>query len=65
MENIVKKMRGNLSQAELAKKIGMAQSAIANYELGRMPKPEILEKIAEATGYKIIITIEKIEEPCK
>jgi transcriptional regulator with XRE-family HTH domain len=61
MENFVKKLRGNLSQAEFAKKIGISQQAIARYELGRFPKPEILEKIAAAAGKKISWIIEDIE----
>ena len=55
-------LRGNLSQAAFAKKVGLSQKAICNYENGRFPKPEILNKIAEAAGYKINLTIEKIDE---
>lgn len=60
--NIIRKLRGNLTQLELAKRVGLTQAAIAKYEKARVPKKEILEKIAAATGYRIIITIEKIEE---
>lgn len=62
MENIVKILRGELSQAELAKKAGMAQTTIAGYELGRFPKPEMLDKIAAAVGKKIEWVIKDIEE---
>lgn len=65
MENIVKKLRGNLSQAELAKIAGVSQSAIAIYEMGRFPKPETLDKIAAAVGkrvYWVIEDIKRIEE---
>ena len=61
MENIVKILRGNLSQAELAKKAGVSQQNIANYELGRFPKPETLEKIAAAVGKKVRWVIEDID----
>lgn len=62
MINIVRILRGNLSQAELAKRSGVSQQNIANYELGRFPKPEILEKIAKAVGKKVKWIIEDIEE---
>lgn len=62
MENIVKTLRGNLSQAAFAKKVGISQAAIAYYELGRFPKQETLEKIAAAAGKRIKWIIEDIEE---
>lgn len=61
VENIVKILRGSMSQKKLAELSGISQQAIAHYEKGRFPKPEILEKIAAAAGYKITIKIEKIE----
>jgi len=65
--NIVRQMRGTLTQKELADKTGLAQSSIAHYENGGRPKKGILEKIAKATGHKITfsMTIEKIEEEGK
>lgn len=62
MENIIKKLRGNLSQAQLAKLAGISQQAIAVYELGRFPKPETLDKIAAAVVKRISLKIEDIEE---
>lgn len=66
-DNIVKQMRGELTQKELAEKVGITQSSIAHYESGKRPKKGVLEKIARATGYKITfsMTIEKIEEEGK
>ena len=62
MINIVRILRGNLSQAELAKRSGVSQQNIANYELGRFPKPETLEKIANAVGKKVEWVIKDVEE---
>lgn len=58
MLNIVKKLRGNLTQKELSKLTGIAQSTLAEYELGRFPKPDQLNKIAAAVGKKVKIIIE-------
>lgn len=61
MENIIKKLRGDLSQKELAQKIGMTQEAISRYESGRFPKPDILDKIAKAVGKRVELIIKDIE----
>lgn len=61
MQNIIKKLRGNISQAELARRAGVSQQAIAVYELGRFPKPETLDKIAAAVGKKVTWIIEDIK----
>lgn len=61
MENIVKKLRGKMSQKDLADKIGMTQEAISRYESGRFPKPETLDKIAKAVGKKVHWVIEDID----
>jgi transcriptional regulator with XRE-family HTH domain len=53
MENIVRKLRGNLSQAALAKMAGMPQSTLADLELIGFPKLEKLERIAAAVGKKV------------
>jgi len=58
MKKIVRELRGEISQAKLAQLTGISQAAIAQYELGRMPKPEILERIAAAVGKQIIWKIE-------
>ena len=62
MENIVKILRGNLSQAELAKRAGISQQAVAVYELGRFPNPDKLNKIAAAVGKKVEWVIRDIRE---
>ena len=49
----------NLSQAELAERMGTSQSAIARLESGRtMPSTRTLRKLAEATGTKLRIVLE-------
>lgn len=62
MGNIVKELRGNLSQAALAKKVGISQQAIAEYEMGRFPKPETLNRIAAAVGKKVDWIITNVEQ---
>lgn len=62
MKNIIRKLRGNLSQKEFAEKVGITQAAVSIYEKGRKPKIEILERIAAATGKKITIVVEDIKE---
>lgn len=43
----IKSIRGDLDQKEFAKAIGVGQSAVSNYEKGRIPRAAILQKIAE------------------
>lgn len=62
MENIIKTLRGELSQAAFAKKVGIAQATIATYETGRSVTLEKLERIARAAGKKITLIIEDLEE---
>jgi predicted transcriptional regulator len=50
--------KANLSQAELAKKIGTTQSAIARLEGGGVsPSLNTLRRYAEATGSKLEINL--------
>lgn len=50
-------LRGNKTQKEVAKNIGITASALANYEAGiRVPRDEIKKKIA--AYYKV--SVEKI-----
>lgn len=49
----------NLTQKQLAEKMGVSYVNIAQWENGRRnPKIETLQKIADALGYTIKITIE-------
>ena len=53
--------KANLSQAELAERMGTSQSAIARMESGRaMPSTRTLEKLAAATGTKLRISFEPV-----
>jgi len=67
MENLVRKLRGDLTQTELAKLAGVSQQAIVKYEKGRNPNIEIMERIAAAVGKKLVVTIEeeKLKKPLK
>ena len=52
----------NLSQAELAERMGTSQSAIARLESGRFkPSTRTLEKLAAATGMRLRIVLEPVE----
>jgi transcriptional regulator with XRE-family HTH domain len=43
-----------LSQAELARRVGVSQSAIARYAAGiRCPRPAVMDAIARATDYRV------------
>lgn len=60
MENIVRELRGKMTQKELAELTGLSQNAICKYEQGRFPNPKTLQKIAAAAGKKISWIIEDI-----
>jgi len=47
----LKKLRGNITQKDYAKKLGISLRAYQNYESGkRVPKPAIINKIAQKGG---------------
>lgn len=47
----IRSLRGDLSQEQFAKRVGLTRSALANYETNRTrPKRSTLSRIAEATG---------------
>jgi ribosome-binding protein aMBF1 (putative translation factor) len=52
----------DLSQAELAERMGTSQSAIARLESGRVkPSTRTLEKLAAATGTRLRIVLEPVK----
>ena len=52
----------DLSQAELAERMGTSQSAIARLESGRFkPSTRTLEKLAAATGMRLRIVLEPLK----
>ena len=53
----LKSLRGNTSQAEVARAIGITPAAMTNYEQGiRIPRAEVKKKKAEYYG----VTVESI-----
>lgn len=62
LANAPMRARAGLSQAELAKRMGTSQSAIARLESGRSrPSTRTLRKFAEATGMKLRFVFEPVE----
>jgi len=61
-ENLARKLRGELTQKELAERLGISQIAVSHFEKKESPTLKTLEKIAAAVGKRIVITIEDIEE---
>jgi predicted transcriptional regulator len=49
--------RAKLTQAQIAKRMGTSQSAVARMESGRAPSMASLRKYAKATGSKIEIRL--------
>lgn len=50
------RLRSNLSQAELARRAGVAQSVISAYESGRRePSVATLARLVEATGHELVV----------
>ena len=57
------RIKSNLKQTELAKKVGFAKNTISQYELGkRKVEFDKVEKIARACGYRIIFFNDTTEE---
>jgi ribosome-binding protein aMBF1 (putative translation factor) len=53
---IVARGRKNLTQKELAKNIGVAQSALARFESGKInPTLSFLKKVTEGLGLKLMV----------
>lgn len=56
---IAKRIEKNLSQQDLAKKIGTGQSAISRLESGNSnPSLKFIQKIAKALDTKIVISVQ-------
>jgi predicted nucleotidyltransferase/DNA-binding XRE family transcriptional regulator len=56
------RLRGHLSQTELARRAGVAQSVISAYESGRRePSLATLTRMVEATGHTIRLELEQNE----
>jgi DNA-binding XRE family transcriptional regulator len=54
------RMRARLTQAELARRMGTTQPAIARFEAGRcLPSLRMLERLAEATVCRLVVRLEK------
>lgn len=53
--NKIKEIRArkNLTQAKLASELGLKQSAVKNYEGGRIPGGEILARLAQIGGVSV------------
>jgi DNA-binding transcriptional regulator YiaG len=52
----------NLTQAEIASRMGTTESAVSRLESGRIkPSTRTLERYAKATGHKLRISFEPIE----
>ncbi len=51
--------QAKLTQAEVARRMGTSQSAVARMESGRAPSLSSLRKYASATGHKVQIRLSK------
>ncbi|AEG16017.1 helix-turn-helix domain protein [Desulfofundulus kuznetsovii DSM 6115] len=57
-------LRGSISQAELARKAGVPQSAISEIEAGkRKPRIDTIQKLALALGVSVSELLDENEEP--
>ncbi len=52
--------RANLSQAEVARRMGTSQSAVARLESGHAPSLTSLRKYAKAVGRRVEIKLAKV-----
>jgi transcriptional regulator with XRE-family HTH domain len=54
---------GGLTQADLARRLGTAQSAISNWERGRdTPRVDTLARILEACGFEADMTFRRLDD---
>jgi transcriptional regulator with XRE-family HTH domain len=53
------RIKGEMTQAQLAEKMGTKQSAIARFESGRSnPTFDFIQRLATALGLKLSITVQ-------
>lgn len=56
------RLKGDLTQSELATEAGLSQQVISAYETGRRdPTLESLRRLLEAAGFEIRIHLEKVD----
>jgi predicted transcriptional regulator len=58
-ELLAARTRAKLTQAQVARRMGTSQSAVARLESGRSPSMASLRKYARATGSKVQIKLAK------
>lgn len=58
-ELLAARTRSKLTQAQVARRMGTSQSAVARLESGRSPSMASLRKYAKATGSKVVIKLAK------
>jgi DNA-binding XRE family transcriptional regulator len=51
--------RSGLTQAEIARRMGTTQSAVARLETERLPSLSTLKRYAEAVGAKLVVKLEE------
>ncbi len=56
-ELIATRARAGLTQAQLAKRMGTTQSAIARLESGRLPSMSTLKRYADALGCRVLVKL--------